>query len=366
MIAVARKNLLNDKAKFLVSVGGVALSTLLILALLGVYFGIEKQSQTIPLTSGANYWVTERGAKNLFNSASFLPTGRQQALKSIKGVEDAVPIIDRTTTVKIKGKDVTTAVVGYDTKTGIGRAGGRYKGAASVGHHEVIVDRAMAQKHGLKIGDGLRINDVDFKIVGLSDNTNDMEFQYVFISFRDAAETLRQPAINYYLINLSVPPARVRPAINRVLPTGELKTKETVAKGNVTVIRDTFLPVIGLLVFIGLAVGTTVIGLTIYTATAERSKEYGVLKAVGVKNRRLFGIVLQQTVISSVLGFAVGVGLYFLVEHFSFYVVPTVSFWLSAGYFGAIFLLSLFAGVLAALIPLRKINRIDPVEAFSP
>ena len=357
---------MNDKAKFLVSISGVALSTLLILALLGVYFGIEKQSQTIPLTSGANYWITERGAKNLFNSASFLPAGRQQELKRIKGVKDAVPVIDRTTTVKIKDKDVTTAIVGYDTRTGIGKAGAHYKGAGNVGHHEVIVDRAMAQKHDLKIGDRLHINDVDFKITGLTDQTNDMEFQYVFISFQDAEATLQQPAINYYLINLTVPPSQVRPEISRVLPTGELKTKETVAKGNVDVIRDTFLPVIGLMVFIGLAVGTTVIGLTIYTATAERAKEYGVLKAVGVKNRRLFGIVMRQTLISSVLGFAAGVGLYFLVEHFSFYVVPTISFSLSAGYFGSIFLLSVLAGVVAAFIPLRKINRIDPVEAFTP
>lgn len=364
MVAIARKNLLHDKSKFLVSVSGVALSTLLVFALLGVYFGVIKQSKTVPLTSGANYWVTERGARNMFNSASFLPLDRETPLSKVKGVKDATPIIDRTTTIKIHGQDVTAAVVGYDTKTGIGRAGTMYQGSSRIGAKEAIVDQALARKHGLKIGGAINVNGVDFKVKGLSLHTNDMEFQYVFVSFHDAQAALQQPAVNYYLVNLTAPPGQVQSGIERVLPTGELKAKGTLAQGNANVVSDTFLPVLALLVVIGLAVGTTVIGLTIYTATAERAKEYGVLKAVGVPTRRLFWIVMQQTLISGITGYAIGVGLYFGVVKAAFYTSPTVSFNLSNRYFAIIFGVSLLSAVLAALIPLGKINRIDPVEAF--
>jgi len=356
--------LLHDKSKFLVSVSGVALSTLLVFALLGVYFGVINQSKTVPLTSGADYWVTERGLRNLFNSASFLPPGQAPVLSKIKGVRNATAVINRTTTIKVNGQDATAGVVGFDTKTDIGRAGTLYQGTSRVGRHEAVIDRALAQKHNLQLGGHIRVNKTDFKVVGMSDNTNDMEFQYVFLSFNDAREALQQPAVNYYLVNLSVPPSQARDKIKRVIPTSELKTKESIAQGNADVIRDTFLPVLGLLVVIGIAVGTTVIGLTIYTSTTERAKEYGVLKAVGVPGRRLFFIVMQQTLISGIAGYVFGMALYALVVRIAFSTTPTVSFSLDNQYFAIIFGVSLLSAVLAALIPLGKINRIDPVEAF--
>jgi putative ABC transport system permease protein len=366
MVPIARKNLLYDKSKFLVCIVGFALSTLLIFALLGIYFGVIQQSRNIPITSGADYWISEQGARNLFNSSSFLPPGQAERLEQINGVEKAVPTINRTTTIQIDGKDVTTAVVGYDTETEIGKAGTIYKGNSNVGSGETIIDRALAQKHGLKLGDKIQINGADFEISGMTDDTNALEFQYAFISYEDAMKTLHQKAVNFYLVNLSGEPTRqIKDDIAAVLPTGELKTKETVAQGNEDVISESFLPIVGLLVFIGLAVGTTVIGLTIYTATTERAKEYGVLKAVGVKNKRLFLIILQQTVISSVVGFVLGVGLYFAVLQIAFYAVPIVYFSLGYSYFVTFFAVSLATGILASLIPLRKISRIDPVETFT-
>lgn len=43
-----------------------------------------------------------------------------------------------------------------------------------------------------------------------------------------------------------------------------------------------------LMVVIAFLVGTLVVGLVIYTATAERQREYGVLKAVGTENWMLY------------------------------------------------------------------------------
>src|SRR3712207_8259794 len=41
-------------------------------------------------------------------------------------------------------------------------------------------------------------------------------------------------------------------------------------------------------------VGTAIIGLIIYTATVEKTREYGILKAIGLSNRRLYSLVFQQ------------------------------------------------------------------------
>jgi len=56
-------------------------------------------------------------------------------------------------------------------------------------------------------------------------------------------------------------------------------------------------------------IGLLVIGLTIYTATLERSREYGVLKAIGARTPQLVRVVVAQALVAAGLGYLVGVGL---------------------------------------------------------
>ena len=60
---------------------------------------------------------------------------------------------------------------------------------------------------------------------------------------------------------------------------------------------------------IGFVIGTLVIGLTIDTATLEKRRAYGVLKAIGFSNRALYGSVWRQSLAPAVLGLAVGIAL---------------------------------------------------------
>ncbi|WP_353748366.1 FtsX-like permease family protein [Paenarthrobacter sp. YL] len=77
-------------------------------------------------------------------------------------------------------------------------------------------------------------------------------------------------------------------------------------ENNTNIVRDTFLPIILVLLLIGIAVGMTVIGLTIFTSTIEKAREYGVLKAIGVSNRQLYTVVVEQAVTAAVLGYLLG------------------------------------------------------------
>ena len=45
-----------------------------------------------------------------------------------------------------------------------------------------------------------------------------------------------------------------------------------------------------------------IVGLIIYTATVERQREYGVMKAIGAKNRVLYQVVLTQALFASISG----------------------------------------------------------------
>lgn len=97
--------------------------------------------------------------------------------------------------------------------------------------------------------------------------------------------------------------------INEEMTGVQAMSKQEFARINRKMIDESFLPIIFVLLLVSFAVGVTVIGLTIYTATVEKSREYGVLKAVGATNWQLYRIIFEQAFTSGVLGYIAGTAL---------------------------------------------------------
>ena len=115
---------------------------------------------------------------------------------------------------------------------------------------------------------------------------------------------------------------------------------------------------------IGFIVGAVVISLTIYTATVEKAREYGVLKALGATPSRLYRLVTFQSLAVGVLGFAFGVPLAIGAASLTSLIVPefVTLFQPEAiiGVLGVVLLMSLAA----CYLPIHRISRIDPASVF--
>ncbi|MGH9279947.1 MAG: ABC transporter permease, partial [Acidimicrobiales bacterium] len=136
------------------------------------------------------------------------------------------------------------------------------------------------------------------------------------------------------------------------------------AERNADNLREGFLPIVWVLVLVAFVVGTTIIGLIIYTATLEKKKEYGVLKAIGFSNRRLYQVVFQQALLAAIAGFVVGALLSLVLGSGLERLVPlfvTDIGWGDIAFAGAG---ALVMAVLASFIPARPITRLDPAEVF--
>jgi len=94
MLLIAFKNLFEEKTRLLASILGVAFSILLALTLPGVYFGAISQSRAYPENSGADLWIVQEGAADLFHTVSLLPSGLENKLENISQIETATPIIN--------------------------------------------------------------------------------------------------------------------------------------------------------------------------------------------------------------------------------------------------------------------------------
>jgi putative ABC transport system permease protein len=122
-------------------------------------------------------------------------------------------------------------------------------------------------------------------------------------------------------------------------------------------------------VLLALAVIVSLFGIvnTLVLSTFERTRELGMLRAVGMSRRQMRRMVRHESIITAVLGalvgIAVGLGLAALVvtafgDAGLTYVVP-------AGSLIAFVAVAVVAGVLAAIVPARRAARLSPMEALS-
>jgi len=75
-------------------------------------------------------------------------------------------------------------------------------------------------------------------------------------------------------------------------------------------LRRTGIPInFGTTVLLGFLVGTAIAGQTFYLFTIENLRQFGALKAMGVTNLRLIGMILFQGLFVGVVGYGFGIGL---------------------------------------------------------
>jgi putative ABC transport system permease protein len=65
----------------------------------------------------------------------------------------------------------------------------------------------------------------------------------------------------------------------------------------------------GITVAIALIVGTVVAGQTFYIFTIENLKQFGALKAIGVTNFRITGMILLQAFVVGAIGYGLGIAM---------------------------------------------------------
>ncbi len=121
---------------------------------------------------------------------------------------------------------------------------------------------------------------------------------------------------------------------------------------------------------IAILVGGIGIMNTMYTSVKERTKEIGILKAVGAKRSDIVSIFLFESGIIGLIGgiggvflgliLALGVETYFSEAHPIFYLEAHISIWLIV--FGIVF--SFFVGCLSGLLPARQASKLQPVDAL--
>lgn len=371
-IPVALRNLRADRVRFLINVLGVAFSVLLICFQLSVLKGTRGQITTYIDHTGADIWVMQKGVDD-FVATSTVPRESLGTVEKQDGVKKAAGIYAVYTLLEVNQVKSRVYVIGYDTASGdggpwkLGQTLPHIRNARSLGQDEVLLDETLSDRHKLCLGDHISLFGHTFTVAGFTRETTSIGSQYVFLSRKTISRIIPGGSLSFTHIlvwlNGTVPAREMAGSIEK--STGLTSVTRNELDANMREFLGMFmLPLLTAGVVMGFLVGSITICITLYTAVLERIKEYGTMKALGATDWFLFGILFQQSLISLVIGTAIGLILGILANYFINQWVPGMTARLD----GTIVLQTVLAGLIMALLstglPMWRLRRLDPLEVF--
>jgi putative ABC transport system permease protein len=363
-VPLARRNLFQDRRRVLLSTGGVAVALLLVLILGGMVAGAMRQLTGYIDGSGADLIVSQLGVRTMHMSASVLRPDIADRAREVPGVAWAEPIRYTTGIVSSPAGRMVTYLIGYNPAA---RHGGpdRLVAGRSPGPGEAVLDREAADQLRVRVGDPVRVLGQPFSIAGLSTGGTNIANTTVFIPTNDFAR-LRGPTQAYVLVGArhGVDLGPLRAQLGAIPPGNSVLTREEFAAQERRLVTDMSADLMRIMSGIGFAIALAVIALTLLAVTLAKTREYGVLKALGARPGWLAATVAAQAAWSVVLALAAATGLALLLAVVIGRVSPALAIWIAPASVLRTGLGALLVGMVGAILPIRRVLRVDPATSF--
>lgn len=364
-VPLARRTMFQERRRAVLGIAGVAVALSLTLILSGIFDAAMRQVTAYIRSSPADVVVSQRGVRTMHMSASALDPGTVDAVAAVAGVEWAGPLgFVSSAYLDASGGRELTYVIGYDTATGRGGPP-RLESGRPPERGEVIVDRAMARRMGIGVGDRVALVGIERVVSGLTRGLSSMVNTTTFVPLADLA-MVRGDAISYVLVGADdgTNAAALAARIQSTVPGVTAQTRDALADQEGRLVRDMSTDVLRLMTLIGLLIALAVVALTLFTVTLARVRDYGIAKAIGAGRGRLLRVVLAQAAWTVGIGLVAAVALAALLGRVVSAADPTLAVDVTLAGTARTTLGAVAVGGLAALLPLRRVLTVDPATVF--
>ena len=232
---------------------------------------------------------------------------------------------------------------------------------------DLLVDQYYARQNRIRVGQKVKLLNHDWTVCGIMQGG---VLGRLIVQLRTLQDLTSNPGrISEILVKLD-DPARTNQEVSYFndLLKGNLRAisvEDFVSQfsiGNIPELKA----FIGVITALSVVVGFLVVFLSMYTAVVERTREIGILKALGAKPRTIIDILVREALLLAVLGFAIGIGLAFAakalitaVRPASLQIVSVPDWWPNAA------LIAIAGALLGAIYPGLKAARQDAIEALA-
>jgi putative ABC transport system permease protein len=322
MIWIALKMLMGDRAKYLGLIFGVAFATLLMTQQISIFMGIigRTASQIIDIRD-ADIWVMDNKVRYI-DEVPGLSDADLQRVRGVEGVAWAVKMYKGQVRARLRDGNFRNLVLfGLDDATLVGAPKDMIVGSlADLRRPDaVIIDKAgyeyMWPGEPYVLGRELELNDRRAVLVGVCKASAPFTTLPILYTRYSSASGFvpKERRLMTFVLAQPLPEydaAEVCRRIEKQTNLMALTQDEFIQKTIVYFLGSTGIPVnFGITILLGFVVGAAITGQTFYLFTIENLKQFGSLKAMGVSNIRLVGMILAQAFVVGMLGYGFGLGM---------------------------------------------------------
>jgi putative ABC transport system permease protein len=240
------------------------------------------------------------------------------------------------------------------------------KGRSRPRGDEIVLDEQAADRLGVGIGSTVTALGHKLRVAGLAKDTTSVLTTVAFVDYATFGRALDlRGSASYVLLwpRRGLAAGELAGQLQRDYPI-TAQTREDFSHQERQVISDMSTGLIRGMIVIGFVVGLAVAGLSMYTATTSRLREYAILKAIGMRNARLYALISRQAFMTVVGGLALALALLFVLATIAPRLSDSTSFVMTTGSFLQAVVLTAVIAVLAALVPARRVARVDPASVY--
>jgi putative ABC transport system permease protein len=342
------------------SIIAIAIQVILVLMIVGLTSGIVSEWGKRAEGVGADIMVQPP------NSSIFLAFASAVMPESLGPQIEALPQVDEVAPVVILSEPKNLVMVyGIDYKrfNALSRGFLFRAGRPFENPDELIADDIMAKQRHLKVGDHVTLLNRPFTVSGIVAHGKGARF---FIPIKTAQEIAGvEDRVSMYYVRSKGDVEGTRAAILKLAPTNRVRSMAEY----VTLMSSSNLPqlkpFVRSMVGLGIVISFLVILLNMHTMVMERTREVGILKALGFSRFDIVQMLLGETLVLTLLGAGFGIAITFLTEAILKQINPGLTILITPKWVLSAILLAVAGSALGVAYPALRAASYDPVVALA-
>ncbi len=379
MINLAKREIEHTLGKFLVTSAGVGMLLGIVLIMIGVYRGMVIDAQVLLDDIGADLWIVQENTLGPFAEASRVHEDLKNRIKTQEGIAQAEGITLQNMQIPTEEGLVRATVVGYDPF-------GAFK---IVNPSRLVAGRTLMHQHyemvttdkiGLKLGQKVALGRDIYTVVGITHGSvssggeplvyvslkDAQKLQFLYSNARIRNDRARGAKVeSSHMVNAVIAktkPGYVVDEVAKQIQRWKHKSVYTQEQEREVLTKNLIKMAskqIGMFTVILVVVSTIIIALIIYTMTLEKIKEIAIMKLIGLPNGMIVKMIVQETLLMGILAFIVAN----IFAHSIYTKFPKRVVLETPDAF-ILFIVVLFASILASMVGVKKVMAADPREAI--
>jgi putative ABC transport system permease protein len=353
-------NVVARPLRCFLSVLAIAIQVVLVLMIVGLTSGVIAEWGKRVEGVGADILVQPPNSSIFFAfSSAVMQESLGEQIEKLPGVDEVAP------TLILSDPKSMMIIYGIDYKrfNALSRGFLFRTGRPFSGADEAIADDIIAQSKHLSVGDKVTLLNHSFTICGIVAHGKGARY---FIPLRAAQDMVgADKRVSMFFVRSKGDTEATRAQILQLNPQNRIRSmSEYVTLMNSSNLPE-LRPFIRTMVGLGIVISFLVVLLNLHTMVMERTREIGILKALGFSRFDVVKMLLGETLLLTLLGCALGVAVTFLIQAILKQTDPGLTILLTAKWVALSILLALTGAAAGAAFPAFRAASYDPVIALA-